>query len=114
VFANWATLIYRKTTKIALVCCLIEIGLVATLATGLLLTSQGWLGLTCIGFSNYGFPLGWRTIWSDCGYGISLNETAFVFDVLFYMIVGYVPVIMYQKMGRISALWVGHRNKTRP
>ena len=45
--------------------------------------------VTCIGFSNYGFSIAWRTIWTDCGYGISVDKTEFSFDVLFYTIIGY-------------------------
>ncbi|HEV2119374.1 MAG TPA: hypothetical protein VGS11_04625 [Candidatus Bathyarchaeia archaeon] len=91
----------RWTVKnIALVTSLAAIGVIVTFATGLILVQQGWFGLTCIEYWDYGRPFAWREI-AGCGrLSLAVNWYLFTFDVLFYMEVGYGIVFAYRESRR--------------
>jgi hypothetical protein len=89
--------IKRAVKAVLLVSSLSSVGVLLTLASGLVLVSQGWVGLTCIHYSNYGFPFSWREL-LGCGrqQSLQLDWSSFTIDVLFYAASGYFLVIGYE------------------
>jgi len=85
----------RIVENVVLVSSLVSIGVIVTLATGLILVWQGWLGLTCIRFWGYGFPFTWREILSCGNVSQELNWYAFAFDAIFFTAVGYMAVFSF-------------------
>ena len=94
----------RIVGAVVLVSSLVSIGVIVTLATGLILLWQGWLGLTCIRFWEYGFPFTWREILGCGNVSQELNWYAFAFDTLFFTAVGYMAVFSFhaKRRGRIT------------
>ncbi len=70
---------------------LTEIGVLVTLATGLLVVNSG--SLLSARFWDYGFPFAWKEAISSGSIGsVSLNWYAFLFDDIFYMAAGYIAL----------------------
>jgi len=90
----------RLVENVVLVSSLVSIGVIVTLATGLILLWQGWLGLTCIRFWKYGFPFTWREILGCGNVSQELNWYAFAFDTIFFTAVGYMAVFSFHAKWR--------------
>src|SRR5213593_4065840 len=89
-----------KASKVLLASSLAEIGIGVTLDTGLLLVSHGWEGLSCIQFWAYGLPFTWRALSGCSSFSWRLDGFTFLLDTVFYMAVGYVLVVAYQRNRR--------------
>src|SRR5207247_3680134 len=85
----------RLVENVVLVSSLVSIGVIVTLATGLILLWQGWLGLTCIRFWKYGFPFTWREILGCGNVSQELNWYAFAFDKIFFTSLAYIAVFSF-------------------
>src|SRR5205809_7320730 len=90
----------RLVANVVLGSSLVSIGVIVTLATGLILLWQGWLGLTCIRFWKYGFPFTWREILGCGNVSQELNWYAFAFDTIFFTAVGYMAVFSFHAKWR--------------